>query len=271
MPEVEAGQVTSEEVVPPVPAAEEQSTEAKPEGEQPEGEQETTEQQEAKKLSKFQRRLERQKTARIQAETRAQMLEERLAKLEGQRAQPQGPQPPKREDFDSYEDYMDARADYRADQKIQAAREADAKARQGREAQQRQSQGNEEIAKTWNQKEAEFKKATPDYEESVSQFVDEGLKDFSKGAREAIVEFGPQMLHYLATHEDVAERIADLSPARQVTELGKLEETFQKPTQKASSAPAPARPVSGKSSAGRDPTKMSMSEYLAYRKTQGLR
>src|SRR5687767_2504727 len=63
-----------------------------------ETEQGQTEQQtEEQKKSKFQRRLDRQRTARVAAETEARLLRERVAELEGRKQQaPETGKEPKR-------------------------------------------------------------------------------------------------------------------------------------------------------------------------------
>lgn len=235
---------------------------------------ETTEQQEIKKQSKFQRRLERQKTARIAAETENRLLRERLEKLEGQR----NPQPtqetgePKREQFEDYEAYLRAVTRYDAAQEADKRLKADREERQRSEASQQNRAGYEKVAQTWNQREQKFQSEAKDYEDVVMPFVEEDLGHFSEQARLAIVESdkGPQLLYHLAQHPDVAESIATLSPLRQIAELGKLELKLAAPAKKQSSAPDPIKPMnSGRSAAQGYSENMSDEEYRAWRKSQG--
>lgn len=284
MPEVvQAGELAP--VVPeetkPAPAAEEQKTEQPAAAEETAQPEETTEQQEAKKQSKFQRRLDRQKTARIQAETRAEIAEKRLAELEAQsKPQPSGEKEPQRNDIDpktgaeyTYEDYLRAVAKYDAKQETDKTLKAEREARQGKEKQGTEAARNEKLAKDWTEREKTFQSATKDYEETVMPFVDDELQSFSQQARMAIVEseVGPNLLHHLATHLEEAERIAGLSPNRQIAELGKLEEKISAPPKKTTSAPAPITPVNGGKTASKDISKMSQEEYEQHRKSQGAR
>lgn len=259
----------------PAPGAEEQKpTPATPEETVVE---ETPEQQEARKQSKFQRRLERQKTARIAAETEAKLLREERdglrAKLEAQGKQSQESAEPKREDFADYEAYLRAVAKHDAKQETAAALKAEREAQAGKDKKEQATAGSEKVAKAWSEREASFEAATKDYETVVEPFLEEDLKTFSKEARMAIVEseVGPALLYHLAKNPDEADRIADLSPTRQIAELGKLETKVSMPAKKTTSAPAPASTTSGGRTASKDPSKMSQEEYEAHRKSQGAR
>jgi type II secretory pathway pseudopilin PulG len=86
-------------------------------------------------------------------------------------------------------------------------------------------------------------------------------------------DIAPQLMAHLANNPSEATRIANLTPARQAAEIGKLEAKLQVTKDiKASSAPPPIKPVGsrGGNTAG-DPSRMSMDEYSAYRSKQGAR
>ncbi len=236
--------------------------------------QETTEQTEAREKSRFQRRLDRQKSARVAAETETRMLREQLAKLEGQ-SKPQQAAEPKREDFQSDTEYLRAAAKHDAEQAVEARLKSEREAQQGKEKQDKAAAGNEKVAKAWAERESTFQTATKDYEAVVQPFADDELQSFSREARMAIVEseVGPALLYYLAQPKNAAEaeRIADLSPARQIAELGKLELKVSMPGKKTTSAPPPANTTTGGKTATKDLSKMSQEEYEAHRKSQGAR
>jgi len=241
---------TGEPALIPAAVADDTKTEP-PEGEvkaEGEGAQETPEQQEAKKHSKYQRR--RQKTARIAAETEARLLREENDRLKAERApKPQDTGEPKQSDFDDYNEYVRALAKYEAKQEASAALKSEREANAGKEKQGKQQEATQKIADSWIKREAEFKVATPDYEETVTDFVENDLRHFSDMSRRALVEsdVGPQLLHYLATHK------------------------MQKPAKKASNAPPPPNPVKGGASGSKDPAKMSVDEYKAFMKANGSR
>jgi hypothetical protein len=127
--------------------------------------------------------------------------------------------------------------------------------------------------RAWTEREKAFQATSKDYTEVVTPYLEsEDFEAMSQQARVAIVESekGPALLDYLATHSDDAERIANLSPTRQVQELGKLEEklvTAKKP----SNAPDPVKPLGQGRSGTKDPSKMSDAEYREFRKASGAR
>lgn len=253
----------------PAPAAEEQKTDkpaaseetAKTEAEIQQAEQE-------KKLSRRERKVQRERDLRIAAETRLQMAEERLAKVETKPTSTE----PKREDYADYEAFQDARQDWRADQREKQRDQKDSETQRTAKA----AEVPTEIAKSWGEKEAKFIEKNPTYEKNVAQYVKSDIGELSNGARQLLVEsdVGPALLNHLATDEEEHDRIAALSPARQIIELGKLEDKLPKAAEakKSSDAPAPAKPnPQGKSSVSKDPDKMSMEDYMAYRKQGGAR
>ena len=280
MPEVTAAPVTpgivethigTDEVKTETPAvvAEDQKTDEPAK----EGEGETTEQQEAKKQSKFARRLERQKTARIEAETENRLLKERLERLEAQNRPAPGSDEPQRDQFDDYESYLRAVAKYDGKQAAAETLKAEREQAQGREKQTKQAQSEEQVAKAWTEREKAFEAVTKDYDDAVRPYVEEDLGQLSDGARRLLVgsDVGPQLLYHLASHPEVSERIADLSPLRQIAELGKLEDKFSAPAKKTSNAPAPANHVNTGRTGQKDPAKMNQVEYRAWMKANGSR
>lgn len=112
----------------------------------------------------------------------------------------------------------------------------------------------------------------PDFDEVV------GMSEapMSQPMAEAIIDsdVGPQLTYYLAKNPQEAERIAGLSPVRAIREIAAIEAKIKAPpapTAKATSAPPPPTHASGRSSSatGKDPSRMSMDEYVVWRRTQG--
>jgi hypothetical protein len=239
-----------------------------------EAEAETTEQQEQKKQSRFQRRLDAQKSARIAAETETRLLREQYAKLEAQlKAPTQESGEPRRDQFEDYESYLTALTKHEARQVTLAEIKAEREANQGREKQSKQQSEDARIAQDWTTREAAFQAETKDYLEVVTPYVEVEIGALSDGARRYIVEAGPQVLYHLAANPDVADKIAGLTPLRQVAELGKLEASISAPAAKEpSKAPAPIKPVNqGRTSVSGYRENMSQADYEALRKTQGAR
>lgn len=176
---------------------------------------------------------------------------------------------PKQSDFTTIGDYTDAIVDWRV---RKAAREAQAAA-----AQTTQQAGRDQVVNAFVERREAYEKANPTFTEDVEAMDDDRIPP---AASNYIVEseMGPQLMHELAKHPKELERIAKLSPARAVAELGKLEAkiearaaaptvvTTQTPAN-VSKAPAPITPLSDKSVAAvqKDPKDMSIQELRAHR------
>lgn len=183
-----------------------------------------------KRVAREQRKHERE---------RGQLLD----RLTGQKPHQQAEQPkrsddgPKREDFDDYEQYIEARSEYVADKKI-----AEREAKREQEARQ----------KSWTQRVKEAAKEIPDIED-ILRNSDAPL---TPAMSDAIMDsdIGPKLAHYLDQNPDEAQRIADLKPVAQVKELTKLEDKLKAPPspKPASNAPEPITPVGQKASAASD-------------------
>lgn len=135
---------------------------------------------------------------------------------DGKREEPKGP--PKREDFDTYEEYLDAKADY-------TSRKASREEREAAEAEARKKRVADERQKT----EREFKKRAEAVMKEIPDWADtiesaEGVM-ITEAMGEAIQEseLGPRILYHLVQNPDEADRISQLSPKAQLREIGKLE------------------------------------------------
>ena len=117
-------------------------------------------------------------------------------------------------------------------------------------AQQREQEAQQKIIQSWAQKVQEAKAELPDFDDLVasSDVV------VNNAVRDAILEsdVGPKILYHLAENNDLAKKIASLSPNAALREIGKLEAKFEaKPetTQTTpvvrSKAPAPIQPIRG--------------------------
>lgn len=79
-------------------------------------------------------------------------------------------------------------------------------------------------------------------------------------------ERGPEVLYHLGKNPVLAAEIAAMPIARQARELGKLAERISTQRQSPKQPPDPVKPVSGIKAGGvKDPSKMSMSEYIKWR------
>lgn len=197
--------------------------------------------EEGKRNPKFEKRVSK-------LTSRLKEAEEELARLRsgkptetdqrGEKAnEPDPNEKPKIEDFDTYEEYVDALTDWKVDQKL-THRDA-------------QNAGKSEHDKFVNRV-TEGKKRFADFDEVVTDDV-----KISKAAAEAIKESEDPagLLYYLGENDDVAERLLTLSPARQAAEIGKIEAKLANegkkpkqddtPSNKVTNAPDPITPPKG--------------------------
>lgn len=263
----------------PAPGADDQ----KPNPEAPASEadaqnpEETPEQVEQKRESRRQRSNARKAAELAAAKTEARLLREELERTRAGAQPRQEAAEPKREDYEDFEKYLEARADFRADQKVSERLKAERDATQGKERQAQQAVGTQKVAEAWTEREQAFQAVTKDYEDVVGPFVEDEMGSLSPLARVAIVEseVGPALLFQLATlaesNPGEFKRITALSPARQVAELGKLESKVSIPAKRTTNAPPPASTTTGGKTSTKDPAKMSQEEYETYRKGQGAR
>ena len=233
--------------------------------------QETTEEpeeSEEKKRSRFQRRLDRQKAARVEAETENRMLRERLAILEAQnRPAPKADsEAPKISDFSDIESYTAAVAEFKA-QKILESRISEMQQKQHEMA---TRQHQEQITSAWSERVAKTADEFPDWEEVAADTDAQITEVMQRAILESDV--GPRVAYFLAKHPEEADRIARMSPVRQIAEIGKLEDKVSslKPTaKKPSAAPAPISPVTGRAKAATGLTDdLSVDDWLRERQRQ---
>lgn len=166
--------------------------------------------------------------------------------------------PPTLEEYD-YDDnaYQNALIDYKVNQAI-----AGFKTNQQEADTQRKRQ---ETARNFSRKIAEA--AIPDYYEVVEKMNNVVL--FSPETIEVMQELqnGPQVVHYLGNHLDIADKISGLGPLQAAAELGRISARLGDSPSKnkqTTKAPPPVEPVAGGAgSLSKSYEEMSMSEIMA--------
>lgn len=153
-------------------------------------------------------------------------------KWERERVQPvvqQAPVTP--EQFATNEDYVEALADQRAEQKLA-------------ERDQRRQQA--EILETYHDKEEEIRAKYEDFEQ-VAYNPNLPITTVMAQSIQAS-DNGPEVAYHLGANPKEAERISRLSPIMQAKEIGKIEAQLaaNPPVKKTSNAPAPISPVSAR-------------------------
>lgn len=179
---------------------------------------------------------------------------------------------PKADDFETHEEYLEAVAEWKFEQreaqKAQKAKEAELKAE------------FQKIEESHNKRLAEFRKTQADFDEVVSEFIEEhGDVQFSPALNEFIKtsENGPAVLYDLLKNPSEFERLNSLSYGAANREIGKLEAKFIKASEsevepktvKTTKAPAPINPVGSKASAvAKSLDEMDYEEYRKVRAEQ---
>lgn len=159
---------------------------------------------------------------------------------------------PTREQFGSYEEFLEAKTEYTS---RRAAREERATAAK------EDAEKAETEAKTKRTQEFQSK-VREKYPDMDSRLEDVGDKPMFKEVQEAIAEseFGPDILNELVSNPQEFDRLAKMSPASAVREVGKIEARLElkatpanpepKEVKQPSNAPAPIKPIVGKTEVG---------------------
>ena len=211
--------------------------------------------------------------ARIDELTRARREAEREAAYwrqvhEGTQssAKQAAPQRPVPENFEKYDDYIDALTDWKAEQAVSKRLEQDATRKVV-----------ETRAQTFTERQAQFRQQVSDYDDVVGGSDTPLATHVAEVLQES--ELGPQLAYHFAKNPSVLLNLNSMTPVAAAREIGKLEVTLAKPvaappppTKKISNTPAPAGTLG---SQGRATTpslaNASMEEYMAQRKAQGAR
>lgn len=229
-------------VTPAVPASPSDETSAKPEnkadleGTAKEQEQETPQ----KRESRRQRQLNRERNARIAAETELRLLKE-AQQVRQQPHKDAADDVPRREQFESYEEFIRADARYHAEKAAdeRARKVLDESKKKDSESSQRETQ--EKAAREWNAKLEKARDAVDDFDEVCSESEAVVTQPMAAAIQES--DQGALIAYYLAKNPAEAERISKLSPSKQAAAIVGLEEKVAKPARQASKAPDPIAPV----------------------------
>lgn len=205
----------------------------------------------------FQKRIS-ELTAKLRE---SQGQNERLMELiERSKTDPQDEQP-QRDKFEDYESYLEARARWAARQEARTVEKRLAEDFDKRTARQAQAQ----VESEWQSRQEEARRRYEDFDE-VAFANDLPITD---GMAEAIklAENGPEIAYYLGKNPGEAERISELTGAKAIIEIGRIEERLLARA-KRSGAPPPVSPVKSKASGNPDPLsdKASIDKWMAERR-----
>jgi hypothetical protein len=217
-----------------------------------------------------QKRIDRAVRQKYEAEARAKMLEERVAAMEARQTVPQqqqyraDDQEPRIDNFDNFDQYVAAKAEYIAKKQI----ESTLSEREKRQQAEREATERTKTVDSWNKRIAAATAEMPDFEEVLAS----SDVPMTPPMQQAIMEsdIGPKLAYYLANNPEEAEKIAGMSPIGAIRTLGRIEERLAtaKPAVKTTDAPPPIKPIGASAAVSKDPSKMSDAEFAAWRKQQ---
>jgi len=169
--------------------------------------------------------------------------------------------------FGSYDEYVEALADWKADQRVaESFKRRDAERSQAAEA-----RAAEAKAQAWAERQSEFREATPDYDAVVGKSAVQIAPHVVDTLLDS--ESGPELAYHLAKRPETVKRINALSPLSAARELGRIEATLSNPAapqfKPASKAPAPITPARSSAPAAVDLASANMDQYIAARRKQG--
>lgn len=247
-PEVESQpEVATEQATTP-----ENATEANQEKDTAQAEAKTFTQEEVDRIAQKERsKAERKATREYQAklESIAQSQSKPQQSTQASNGEPQ------LEDFEKVQDYVKAVARFELNQDKAVA--------QQRQAEQHAGVVATKVEKIFDDAE---KLGNFDRDEFARMPVSTSMADTILGS-----EVPAAIVHYLSSNPDEVERIAEMTPARQAAEIGKLEVKLSNAAKvKPSNAPAPVKPIGSRGGAASgNPAEMTQAEYEAWRGKQG--
>lgn len=168
------------------------------------------------------------------------------------------PGKPTSDQYDSYEDFLEALSDWKTDLKL-AQREAKAE-------QEREQREYRKALETHKERVSKAKEVYEDYDEVLDTADDITMPQETLAA---IVEsdHSADILYHLAKNRDTALKIAALPVKKQLIEIGKIEERLEKaekPVKRITKAPEPVTPVGDKGKVSKSPDDMSDAEWLEF-------
>lgn len=186
---------------------------------------------------------------------------------------------PVKENFQTYDEYVEAVSDWKADLKVKAAL-ADVNATiEARESRQSDAQVKANRAKNWQERSAATREVLPDFDEVLSAADGAKIENHTAELLEDSPH-GPAIAYKLAKDPELLDKLNKMSPTAAAKEFGKMESVFDghsnnaaspTPSPHATKAPKPPSGIQQRSSTSKDVTKMSMDEYIAHRKSLGMR
>jgi len=231
--------------------------EVETEGEQPkvEADKQEDEDDDSSLPNGVKKRIDKVTRQKYEAIAESNRLKAEIEQLRAQIAPKQ--EAPDISQFDTLDDYVEAVAEYKLQQKAQSA--------QNQQAKQTQEQA---IAQDWVAKVDKARSVAPDFDEVFSNVAD---VPFAQVALDAVAQHpkGAEIAYILGKDPSEAYRIAALAPYQQLMAIGEVAARANLPKPKTvSTAPAPVKPVGSSSGGKKSINEMTDKEYNEFRANQ---
>jgi len=200
------------------------------------------------------------------SQARAEYFRDRQKPADSQPAAASELSKPKADDFDDYNDYVDALTDYKVEVKKRAWDQEAANKAANETYQQKQARLQEKINEGFT-KYDDFEEVALENSVPITPMVVEILAESDAPA---------DVAYYLGKNRTEAIAISRMTPIAAARAIAKIENqlaaTPRQPTKTTTSAPAPIKPIgSGPAAISKNPEKMTQAEYEAWRTSQGAR
>lgn len=161
--------------------------------------------------------------------------------------------------YPSYEEYIEAVADWKVEQRLSAEREQQTRVQQ--------ETAQQQTIREFQSRADRVRESHPDFDDVVgnrSLAISEAMVEAAYGS-----EKGPELLYHLGQNPKEAERIYNLPPYQAAMEMGRLEAALSRPSRKNPSAPDPIRPIAGGGGSQTvDPDSMTAEQWAIWRNKQ---
>lgn len=210
---------------------------------------------EEKKQASIQRRFDEMTREKYEQKARADYLEQQLKDLQSRSQPSQQDNAPTRDQFDSYEEFVEAKATYKAQQEakriVQESIEGFTKTQKQEQATSQYEQQRVEAERAFVERVNEVKKEYPDYQE----VIEDAEFNLPNTVVDLIVKMpeGPKISYLLAKNPALQEQFKSAPEYMHGVLLGQMVASFKSPQKTVSSAPAPGKPVQSKAGSSSEP------------------
>lgn len=196
--------------------------------------------------------LTRDKYAERAARERVERELDELRRASRQQQQQDGDGAPKRDQFDDYESYIEARASYRATKEMVGRLEA--MQRQVAEQQRAEHELRERnsVLQAIADSTAKFRSQAKDFDDAMEAIADIPSSPILERAI-ATADNPAAILYALGKDPERARNIAMMDPLQQAKMIGKIEYELRSTSVRVSNAPAPGKPAGAKGGAASEP------------------